>query len=104
MTNPSKLAADFIKNRKMPLPIIDAHAHMGANYGTYMSKATMDEMVEVMDRENIEMVFCAPHSALFDPGIQNGELEIAMHSSILEYSPLQSLMGYSSWSHRVEHN
>lgn len=78
MTNPSKLAADFIKNRKMPLPIIDAHAHMGANYGTYMSKATMDEMVEVMDRENIEMVFCAPHSALFDPGIQNGELETAM--------------------------
>ena len=69
MKNPSLLAAEFMKNRKVPLPIIDAHAHMGANYGTYMSKATMEEMVEVMDKENIEMVFCAPHSALFDPGI-----------------------------------
>ena len=78
MKNPSLLAAEFMKNRKMPLPIIDAHAHMGANYGTYMSKATMEEMVEVMDKENIEMVFCAPHSALFDPGMQNRELEQAM--------------------------
>lgn len=78
MINPSKLAADFMKNRRMPVPIIDSHAHMGANYGTYMSKATMDEMVEIMDKENIEMVFCAPHSALFDPSIQNAELEEAM--------------------------
>ncbi len=78
MKNPSQLAADFIKNRCMPLPIIDSHAHMGVNYGTYMSKASMDEMVEIMDKENIEMVFCAPHSALFDPGMQNKELEEAM--------------------------
>ena len=78
MKNPSRLAAEFMKNRRMPLPIIDAHAHMGANYGTYMSKATMAEMVEVMDKENIEMVFCAPHSALFDPGMENRELELAM--------------------------
>ncbi len=78
MKNPSALAADFMKNRRMPFPIIDAHAHMGPNYGTYMSMATMDEMVTLMDKENIEMVFCAPHSALFDPGAQNRELEIAM--------------------------
>lgn len=78
MKNPSQLAAEFIKNRRMGVPIIDSHAHMGANYGTYMSKANMDEMVELMDRENIEMVFCSPHSALFDPGMQNRELEEAM--------------------------
>lgn len=78
MTNPSLFAAEFRKNRKIPFPVIDAHTHMGANYGTYMSEATMDEMVTLMDRENIEMVFCSPHSALFDPGVKNRELEEAM--------------------------
>ena len=34
MKNPSTLAAEYIKLRRMPLPIIDAHAHMGPNYGT----------------------------------------------------------------------
>ena len=78
MTNPSQIAKEFIKMRRMPLPIIDAHAHMGANYGTYMSKATAEGMLEIMDRENVEMVFCAPHSALFDPDAQNSEIENVM--------------------------
>ena len=78
MKNPSQIAEEYIKNRKMPFPIIDSHAHMGPNYGTYMSKCSTDEMIELMDKENIEMIFCAPHSALFDPGAQNRELEEAM--------------------------
>ncbi len=78
MKNPSAYAAAYMKDRKMPFPIIDAHAHMGPNYGTYMSMAKMDDMIALMDKENIEMIFCAPHSALFDPGIQNNELELAM--------------------------
>ncbi len=78
MKNPSKLATEYMKIRRMPFPIIDAHAHMGANYGTYLSKATMDEMVWLMDKENIEMVFCAPHSALFDPINKDKELELAL--------------------------
>ena len=78
MKNPSELAAEFMRTGKMPLPIIDAHAHMGANYGTYMSKATPEGMLEIMDKENIEMVFCAPHSALFDPVAQNSEIEAVM--------------------------
>ena len=79
MKNTSALAKEFMENGKLTsFPIIDAHAHMGANYGTYMSKATADEMVEIMDRENIEMVFCSPHSALFDPGMKQTELVEAM--------------------------
>jgi len=78
MKNTSELAYEFMKNRRMPLPIIDAHAHMGANYGTYMSVASADEMVALMDDENIEAVFCSPHSALFDPGMMNREIEEAM--------------------------
>ena len=45
MKNPSELAAEFMRTGRMPLPIIDAHAHMGANYGTYMSKATPEGML-----------------------------------------------------------
>ena len=79
MTNPSKLAKEFMENGKLKsFPIIDAHAHMGGVYGTYMSKCSADEMVEIMDRENIEMVFCSPHSALHDPGIKNRELDETM--------------------------
>lgn len=78
MKNTSKLAADYMKNRKMTLPIIDSHAHMGPNYGTYMSRATVDEMIEVMDKENIETIFCAPHGSLFDPVAGNQEIEDAM--------------------------
>ncbi len=78
MTNPSALAKEYMEKRKMPLPIIDAHTHMGRNYGTYMSKCTMDEMVEVMDKENIEMVFCSPHRALYDPIDRDNEIDEAM--------------------------
>ena len=93
MINSSKLAKEFMDNGKLTsFPIIDAHAHMGANYGTYMSKATADEMVEIMDRENIEMIFSAPHSALFDPGIKNRELEEAM----IKYP--NRIMGYYAFN------
>ncbi len=78
MKNCSETAAYFMKNRRLPFPIIDAHAHMGANYGTYMSLSSADEMVRLMDRENIEMVFCSPHSALFDPSAKSRELNEAM--------------------------
>lgn len=79
MKNPSALAAEFMQYRRLvSFPIIDAHAHMGATLGTSLSMASADEMVQIMDRENIEMVFCAPHSALFDPSAKNTELEAAM--------------------------
>lgn len=75
----SALVKEFLQHRKLvSFPIIDSHAHMGANYGTYMSMSSADDMIKLMDRENIEMIFCAPHSALFDPGMMNGELEEAM--------------------------
>lgn len=79
MINPSHYAQEFIQNGVLKsLPIIDVHAHMGAVYGTSLSIASADEMVRTMDRENIEMIFCAPHSSLFDPGTGNSELELAM--------------------------
>lgn len=79
MINPSKYAQEFLQNGVLKsVSIIDVHAHMGTVYGTSLSIASADEMIQTMDRENIEMIFCAPHSALFDPGVGNSELELAM--------------------------
>ena len=79
MKNPSQYAQEFLQYGVLKsLPIIDAHAHMGAVYGTSLSIASADEMVQTMDRENIETIFCAPHSSLFDPAIGNAELGLAM--------------------------
>lgn len=79
MMNKSKYAKEFMENGKLlSVPTIDAHTHMGAVYGTSLSMSNADEMIEMMDRQNIEMVFCSPHSALFDPAAMNTELEDAM--------------------------
>ena len=58
MKNPSKLAAEYICNGKINFPTIDAHTHMGAIYGTSLSMSNASEMVAVMDRQNIECLFC----------------------------------------------
>lgn len=79
MTNPSALAKEFMQNGKITsFSVIDAHTHMGRIDGTYVSKSTCDEMIEVMDRENIGQIFCSPHSALHDTTVMNAELEAAM--------------------------
>jgi hypothetical protein len=79
MMNPSRYAREFIEHGVLKsMPIIDAHAHMGAVYGTSLSISSADDMVKTMDRENIAMIFCAPHSALFDPASGETELETAM--------------------------
>lgn len=79
MNNPSALAREFMEKGVLAgVPIIDAHAHMGAVYGTSLTISGTRDMVALMDRENIEMIFCSPHSALFDPGAMNTELEKAM--------------------------
>lgn len=78
MTNPSKYAQEFLQNGKLSLPTIDAHTHMGAVYGTSLSMSSAADMVAIMDRQNIECCISSPHSALFDPGAMNAELEAAM--------------------------
>ncbi len=79
MKNPSAYAAEFMHNGALKsLRIIDAHAHMGPNYGTSLPISSAGDMVREMDRENIDCIFCAPHSALFDPGMANAEIERVM--------------------------
>lgn len=79
MTNPSKLAREFAETGRLSsLSVIDMHTHMGPFYGTYLPEANLDRMLETMDRENIEWIISAPHSALFDPIAGNSEIRDAM--------------------------
>ncbi|TNJ66654.1 hypothetical protein FE784_08795 [Paenibacillus hemerocallicola] len=79
MTNPSKLAEEFVETGKLgSLSIIDMHTHMGPFYGTYLPEAGLDRMIRMMDAENIEWIISAPHSALFDPIAGNSEIVRAM--------------------------
>ena len=79
MTNPSLLAQEFMKHGKLvSFPIIDAHTHMGPNYGADMPFSSPEDMIAVMDRENIERIFCSPHCSLHDPGAGNRLLEEVM--------------------------
>lgn len=79
MGNNSKLAKEFMeKGRLISCPVIDAHTHMGPDSGADMPLSSAEDMIKVMDRENIEMIFCSPHSALHDPGSANSEIEAVM--------------------------
>jgi len=79
MTNGSLLAREFMDTGKLSSqPFIDMHTHMGAFYGTYLPEAKLETMIQTMDRENIEWIISAPHSALFDPIGGNSEARAAM--------------------------
>lgn len=79
MTNSSKLAQEFVENGRLnSLSIIDMHTHMGPFYGTFLPEASLERMIGMMDRENIEWIISAPHSALFDPVAGNSEIVQAM--------------------------
>ncbi len=79
MTNPSLLAREFAETGRLSsLSYIDMHTHMGPFYGTYLPEAELETMIATMDRENIEWIISAPHSALFDPIGRNSEIRAAM--------------------------
>jgi len=79
MKNRSQLAQEFAETGRLSsLAYIDMHTHMGPFYGTYLPEADLDAMVATMDRENIEWIISAPHSALFDPIGGSAEIRAAM--------------------------
>ncbi|MFC5404258.1 amidohydrolase family protein [Cohnella soli] len=79
MTNQSQLAREFVETGRLSsVSFIDMHTHMGAFYGTYLPEAKLETMIQTMERENIEKIISAPHSALFDPIGGNSEIRSAM--------------------------
>jgi predicted TIM-barrel fold metal-dependent hydrolase len=75
MTNRSKLAREFVgTGRLSSISVIDMHTHMGPFYGAYLPEASLESMIATMDRENIEWIISAPHTALFDPIAGNTEI------------------------------
>jgi len=79
MKNRSQLAREFVEQGRLSsIPIIDMHTHMGPFYGTYLPEASLEAMLATMDREHIDWIISAPHSALFDPVGGNAEIVTAM--------------------------
>lgn len=79
MTNRSKLAREFVETGRLSsISVIDMHTHMGPFYGAYLPEAGLDDMIGTMNRENIEWIISAPHTALFDPIAGNTEIVRAM--------------------------
>ncbi|MFD0714735.1 amidohydrolase family protein [Paenibacillus sp. GCM10027626] len=79
MTNHSLLAKEFVDTGRLSsISILDMHTHMGPFYGTYLPEASLESMLQTMDRENVEWIISAPHSALFDPLGGNMEIREAM--------------------------
>lgn len=79
MKNGSLLAEEFMEYGVLKsISIIDMHVHMGTVYGTYLPDASLESMMKTMEKENIEIIASAPHSALFDPVAGNSEIEETM--------------------------
>lgn len=99
MTNKSRLAEEFMETGRLSsLSIIDMHTHMGPFYGTYLPEADLTRMIKTMDRENIECIISAPHSALFDPIGGNAEIIAAMKQH------QGRIYGYYTFNPNYEHD
>ena len=66
----SQYLDDFMENGKLTsLKVIDTHTHMGDIHGASEPIHEIDDCIKLMDHENIESIWCAPHPDLFG---QNG--------------------------------
>lgn len=70
---------DFMQNNKLTsVKVIDTHTHMGDIYGASEPICGVDDCINLLDDENIESIWCAPHSDLFGLSSINGEIESIM--------------------------
>jgi len=66
---------DFMQNGKLTsIKVIDTHTHMGDIYGASEPIDGIDECLALLDDENVESIWCAPHSDLFYMGSVNPEI------------------------------
>jgi hypothetical protein len=79
MKNPSVLAKEFIEYGKLLSTfVIDNHTHMGGFFGSSLPNHSVQNMLVTMEKNNIKLILCVPHSALFDPLAANTEVELMM--------------------------
>jgi hypothetical protein len=66
----SKLALEFWEKGKVSsCPILDFHAHMGDNGGTFLPKKTPEAMIDTMNSCNTLLTCFSGHESLFFPTI-----------------------------------
>ena len=74
-SNNSVFWKEFVENGRLGSTfIIDCHTHMGDIAGASEPIYTVDECVDLMAQENIDSIWCAPHSDIF--GVENVNVEI----------------------------
>ena len=72
----SKYIEEFLETGKIgSLGIIDAHTHMDGIKGASSPCCDIDGCVKLMDEENIEYIWCAPHSDMFGGGNFNANIK-----------------------------
>ena len=65
-SNNSVFWKEFVENGRLGSTfIIDCHTHMGDIAGASEPIYTVDECVDLMAQENIDSIWCAPHSDIF---------------------------------------
>lgn len=70
---------DFMTNGRLTsVSVIDTHTHMGDIYGASEPIHGIDDCIGLMDRENIESIWCAPHPDLFGQAGVNTEIKSIM--------------------------
>lgn len=81
MKNPSELAKRYFESGcRSDIPIIDTHTHLGPFYSLHLPNPDFESMLRSMDRHNVELIICAPHSSLFVPGYGNRDVEDLMRA------------------------
>lgn len=72
----SAYVEDFMENGRLTsIKVIDTHTHMGDIYGASEPVDDIDGCIRLMDDENVESIWCAPHPDLF--GLDGINPEIA---------------------------
>ena len=67
MTNPSKLAAEFLAHgRAAGCPVIDMHTHPGPYKSILFPNGEPERMIDTMDRSGVRLICAVSHPALID--------------------------------------
>ena len=78
-TNLSEYRKEFFeKGRLESVQIIDCHTHMDDIYDASMPIFRIDDCMQLMERENVKSIWCAPHADLFGTSSVNGHIEAYM--------------------------
>ena len=91
--NDSKFWKEYVEaGRLESVYVIDTHTHMDDIYEASTPIYKIDDCIRLMDKENIQSIWCAPHPDLFTMDNVNGRIE-----KYMSQYPTR-VKGYFSWN------